>query len=133
MAGMIVPLFTKREFDFSNGTATVVAVKSVDTSRYTEGVLNLRVHSNSSTAATTGTISAHAKSIALTAEDPTLDFLDATTIATASMTSNTAAGTLLRGALATGFGGSLQITIVGLKGTSTTLRATVSAELVLKE
>lgn len=132
VAGMIVPLFTKREFDFSNGTATVVVVKSVDASRYTEGVLNVRVHSNSSTSGT-GTISGHAKSIALTAEDPALDFIDGATLATASMTSSTAAGTLLRGSLGAGFGGALQITIVGNKGTSVTLRATLSAELVLKE
>lgn len=133
MAGMIVPLFTKREFDFSNGTATIVVVKSIDTSRYTEGVINLRVHTNSSTSSTTGTITAHAKGVALTAEDPTLDFIDGTTLGTASMTSNTAAGTLLRGSLTSGFGGSLQIVIVGNKGNSTALRATVSAELVLKE
>ena len=129
---MIIPLFTKREFDFSSGSATVVVVKSVDTSRYTEGVVNLRVHSNSSTAGT-GTINAQAKSVALTGEDPSIDFVDGTTLATASMTSSTSAGTLIRGALATGFGGSLQITIVGTKGTSTTLKATLSAELVVKE
>jgi len=132
MAGMIIPLFTKREFDFTNGTATIVVVKSVDTSRYTEGVLNLRVHSNSTTAGT-GTIAAHAKSIALTGEDPVLDFIDGTTLATASMTQSMLAGTLVRGALSSGFGGSLQITIVGSKGSSATVKATLSAELVLKE
>lgn len=132
MAGMIIPLFTKREFDFTNGTGTVVVVKSIDTSRYTEGLINLRIHTNSSTAGT-GTISAHAKAIALTGEDPALDFIDGTTLATASMTATTAAGLLLRGALSSGFGGALQITIVGNKGTSATLRAVLSAELVLKE
>lgn len=132
MAGTIIPLFTKREFDFSNGTATIVVVKSVDTSRYTEGVLNLRVHTNSTTSGT-GTIAAHAKSIALTAEDPTLDFIDGTTLATASMTQSMVAGTLVRGTITAGFGGSLQIVLVGNKGTSVTLRATLSAEVVLKE
>jgi hypothetical protein len=131
--GAIIPLFTKREFNFSNGTGTIVIVKSVDTSRFTEGVLNLRVHSNSTTGSTTGTIALHAKAIALTGEDPSVDFLDATTLATASMTSDTAAATLLRGALTSGFGGALQITVVGNKGTSTTLKATLSAELVVKE
>ena len=133
MAGVIIPLFTKRDFDFSNGTATVVVVKSVDTSRYAEGILNLRVHTNTISGTGGGTIAAHAKAIALTAEDPVLDFIDGTTLAAASIATGTLVGSLVRGPLTTGFGGALQITVVGSKGTSAIVRATVSAELVLKE
>jgi hypothetical protein len=90
------------------------------------------VHSNSSTSGT-GTISLHAKAISLTGEDPSQDFLDGTTLATATMNTNTPAATLIRGTITSGFGGALQITVVGNKGTTTTLKAVLSAEIVMKE
>lgn len=133
MSGQIIQLMNKRDVDFSGGNGTVVAVRSVDVSRWTEAVLNVRVHTNSITASTTGTIVVNARAVALTNEEPQTDFLDATNLGTCTVASGTAAATLLRSTVTAGFGGALQILLVGTKGTSTTVRANISIELVVKD
>jgi len=132
MSGQVIQLVNKRDVDFSGGNGTVVGIRSVDVSRWTEAVLNVRVHSNSITAGT-GTIAVVARAISLTNEEPQTDFLDATNLATCTVATGTTAATLLRSTVSAAFGGALQILLVGTKGTSTTVKANISVELVLKD
>jgi hypothetical protein len=132
VSGSVIQLFSKRSFDFSGGNGTVVVVRSVPVERWTEAQINVRVHTNA-IASGSGTIVVNAKSISLTQEEMQTDFLDGTILATASVGNGTAAGTLVRGAVTAAFGAALQILVVGTKGTSATVVANLSAELVLKD
>lgn len=133
MSGQVIQLVNKRDVDFSGGNGTVIAVRSVDVSRWTEAVLQVRVHSNSITAATTGTIAVVARSVSLTNEEPQTDFLDSTALGTCTVAAATTAATLLRSTVTAAFGAALQIQFAGTKGSSTTVRANISVELVVKD
>jgi hypothetical protein len=133
MSGHVAPLFHKQEFDFSGGNGTVVVVRQIDVSRWTQGEVLVRVHSNSITGSTTGTIAVVAKSVSLTNQDPATDFIDGTAVATATVSDSSTAGTLKRASLTTPFGSGLQIQVVATKGTSTTVKATISVDLVVKD
>jgi hypothetical protein len=133
VSGSVVQLVNKRDVDFSGGNGTVVAVRSVDVSRWTSAVLNVRVHSNSINGTSSGTIQVIARAISLTNEEPQTDFIDASALATCTIGYQEDAGILVRDSLAADFGGALQITFVGTLGTSTTLRVNISVELVLKD
>lgn len=132
MAGTVVQLFSKRSFDFSGGNGTVVVVRSIPVERWVDAQINVRVHTNGITSGT-GTIAVSAKSISLTQEEMQTDFLDATILATASVATGTLVGALVRGTVTSGFGAALQILVVGTKGTSATVIANLSAEIVLKD
>lgn len=128
MAGMIIPLFTKREFSFSADT-TVPVVKVVDVSQYTEGSLIVRTHDATISA---GSIVVRARTTAPCAEDPSQDFIDTSSdVATVTLTTTASTGELGRGSLSSNFGGFLRIEVEG-NYTSGTLDATISADLVVK-
>jgi hypothetical protein len=128
MAGTIIPLFTKRAFEVL-GTSKTTLVRTVDVSRYTEGVLQVRVHANT---IGSGSLDILAFPIANTSEDPATDFVGTTAVATANIAlpASFPAGTLVRASLAPGFGGAVQIRV---SGNTPTLSVTLSADLVMKE
>lgn len=136
MPGTTINLFTLREWDFSNLTnstaLTVVGVKSVPVEMWTEGALLVRIHANTISGSGGGTIVVQAKPILLSEEDPAQIFIDPTVVATVTVATGDTAPKLMRNALSAGFGGALQIQVVGNKGTSAVVKATLSADLVMK-
>lgn len=130
---MTIPLFTKRVFEFG-GSHTQVAVKAVDVSQYTEGVVLVRVHANDISAGT-GTIDVMARMTAPSSDEPDTDFVrdgSSEEKAKATVDENSAAGDLEVGALSSDFGSFLRIDLDGTMGTSGTVKATLSADLVVK-
>jgi hypothetical protein len=127
MAGMTIPLFTKRAFTFSATTTTPV-VKAVDVSHYTEGALIVRVHGGTIDA---GSIAVRARTTAPSPEDPAVDFVSTSNVAVVTLSTGLGSGDLGVGALSANFGGFLRVDVVGTYS-SGTLSATLSAELVVK-
>ena len=130
MAGTTIPLFTKRSFDFSAANGSVVVIRSLDVSGWTEGVLNVRVHQNNIGSASE-TISVKAYPISNSMEEPSVDYRDdvAGNITEVTVAVTDSAPVLMRSSLASDFGSALQITVEGANSPND---ATLSAELVLK-
>lgn len=134
MSGTTIPLFTKRKFNFNSatGTPSVVVIRSLDVSGWTEGVLNVRVHENN--LSSTQTINVKAYPISNTSEEPSVDYRDdtAANVTDVEVENSTTdpAPKLLRASLAGDFGGAVQIVV---EGASSATDATLSAELVLKD
>lgn len=131
MSGTTIPLMTKREFNFATAAGSVVIIRSLDVSQWTEGTLQVRIHENSN--AGTAQIDVNAYAISNTPEEPSVDYLDGTAVATVSVgVSGTDTAPLLKtAALASGFGGALQIKVEATAGS--TVQATLSAALVMKD
>ena len=130
MAGTRKTIIDKVEYNFNNGSGTVVAVKAMDVVNWREGALLVRVHSTD--VASSSTLDVIARIIAPTEEEPSVDYIYTTTdIAKVTLNSSTTAPSLERAAMADDFGAYLQITVVGTKSGGN-CAATISAELVLK-
>ena len=81
-----------------------------------------------------GSIDVKAYITAPSIEDPSREFTLATAVGTASVVQSSGNPGLVTGNLTSNFGSMLKITIVGTQpSTATTLAATLSAELVLKD
>jgi hypothetical protein len=131
VAGQIIPVISKREYDFGTGDATVIAVKAVAVTGFREGTLLVRVHSSSFGGSSK--IDVIAKTTAPSSEEPSLDFVNATAVATATVNSSSGtAGTLVKAALSDDFGAYLQISVVGDLDTGD-CKATISVEIVVKD
>lgn len=128
MPGTIIPIISKREYDFSNGNADVIVVKSIDVSAWTEGIVAVRVHGKD---IGSGNIKVVAYTTAPTSEDPAEDFVAGSAAATATVDSSGTVPQLVTATLSAGFGGFLRIVVEGDAGSGNT-RATLSADLVLK-
>lgn len=130
MPGTMIPLFTKRQFDFGAAAASFIVIRSLDVSQWTEGVLQCRLHSVDIGAS--GQIDVEAYPIANTAEEPDTDYVSGTAAATVSWGASDTAPDLGKTALTSGFGGAVQIKLTGTAPASGNLIATLSAELVMK-
>jgi hypothetical protein len=134
----VVPLFTRRTFGFGSlqagASLTVIAVKAVDVAAAGDAILLVRVHAQGAYAGgTTATIVVGAYASAPSAEDPTVDFIQATPLATARVLSTTAVGTLFTAPVRTGLGCALQIQVTGTRGPSGDgMTTALSADLVLR-
>jgi hypothetical protein len=128
MAGTKKELFQLQAFNFNGANGNVVLVRELPVVQFREGVLAVRVHSNSISA---GTYSLNAYAISNTPEEPDVDFRDDTAVASVSITSSDGIGSLLRDPLDSGFGGALQIVLVGASSVSGEI--VISAELTLKD
>jgi hypothetical protein len=126
--GTIIPIISKREYDFSNGNANVTVVKVLDCSAWTEGIVAVRVHGKD---IGSGNIKVVAYTSAPTSEDPAEDFISSSASATATIDSSGTVPQLVTSTLSAGFGGFLRIVVEGDAGSGNT-RATLSADLVLK-
>ncbi|MFV8751855.1 hypothetical protein ACNOYE_15020 [Nannocystaceae bacterium ST9] len=138
MAGTIIPLFPRRVFTYTSvaGASNVetILIKAIDATQYTSGTLVVRVHTNT-TIGTGATLDVLVKATAPTAEDPVNDFVDATALATASVTNTVASNkpALVLATLTAGFPAMLQISIKATQPASAqTIKGELSAELVLK-
>lgn len=140
MAGTIIPLISLRSFDFaglaSSESMTVVLIKEIDVSGWTEGVLNVRIHGGTIDSTATANISVVLAATSPSSDEPTKDFIDSTAVASVAIDDGNIgnAPTLVRASLATGFGGMLCLKVIGTQDPTrlANLNADISAELVLK-
>lgn len=136
MSGRIVNILSLREFDFTDvgdgDSVEIPIVKALDVSQYTEGKILVRVHNHDVPA--NGSIDVKAYITAPSIEDPSREFILPTAVATASVVQGSGNPGLVTGNLTSNFGAMLKITVVGTQpSTATTLTATLSAEIVLKD
>jgi len=134
MAGQVMPLWTKRSFNFNGLTAgsteAVVAVKTVDVSAYREATITVRAHTRDIVNASSK-IEIIAYMTAPTGEDPAVDFVSGTALTTATITSGSTS--VLSTANLSTFGGYLRVVVLGTRVTSGNCSADLSADLVVKE
>lgn len=138
MTGQIIHLFSRRNFVFSqvqSGTVLKMPiVKAVDVSQYTQGTLEVRVHStqiSGSSAFITVVLYPTAPSV----EAPSTDFVGVSAVATSTaVDSSTVAPTLIVQSLSANFGGMVTVEVHGQQpGVAVTdLEAELSAILTLK-
>jgi hypothetical protein len=136
MSGRVVNLFSMRQFDFSNvgddDTLELPIVKALDVSQYTEGKIVVRIHNHSVPSG--GSIDIKAYITAPSVEDPSVEFTATSAIGSASVVYGSANPGLVTGNITSNFGGMLKITVLGDQpATATTMTATLSADLVLKD
>ena len=103
-------------------------LSAIDVSGWTEGVLQVRVHESDFD--DTSNMYVSLSTTAPSAEDPSQDFVGSE-VASASIDSTTDEPGLVTDALASDFGGAVQVSVVGDKGTGS-CNAAISADLILK-
>ncbi len=134
MAGMVIPLWNKKSFNFNNLTAgtteTHVAVKAVAVEKYREAMLIVRAHTRDIVNGSSK-IEIIAFTTAPSGEDPAVDFVSTTASGTAAIT-NGSTSTVATVSLSN-FGGFLRINVMGTRVTSGNCTADLSAEIVVKE
>jgi hypothetical protein len=135
MAGVVHTAFSMRSWDFSGLQSSTseeyCIMRRIPVDGYREGTAIVRIHSRTISAAL-GKIEVRVVECSPTDEDPGLDF-DGTQLAIAQVPTGTTAG-LVTAAFSTPFGGLVSIFVKGTQGSSVvTLRAVLSADLVLKE
>lgn len=134
MAGVIIPLWNKKSWNFDNLTAgtseTHVAVKALSSERYTEGLIVVRAHTRDIVNASSK-IEVVAFTTAPSSEDPAVDFVSTTASGTATVANGSTTTVATVGL--SGFGGFLRIHVIGTRVSSGNCKADLSADLVLKE
>lgn len=131
MPGHVNSIITKRDFDFSNLTASTIEipiVRAVDVTDARDLTLQVRVHSRTITA---GSIQVIARAISLTEEEPNTDFLSAGTDL-AIITLGTAAPILHLATMATPFGAMVRIIVKGTGAAASTIRVNISVDLIVR-
>lgn len=136
MSGAIIPIFSRRSFDFddvaaSNKYVEITIAKAIDVSQYTEGTLLVRVHDNN--VASNAQIDILVKATAPTSEDPAKDFVGST-VATVTVDENVNAPTLMKASFSADPGQMVTVTVKGwqVSGSAVACNAVLSAELVVK-
>lgn len=135
MPGTIIPVFSRRMFDFDNvqapGEVELVIGKGIEVEQYTEGTLLVRVHGHAIDPS--ARIELLAKATAPSDEDPEVDFVGPIVLVVTIDACACAPG-LVKGSFATDPGERVTITVRGLQtGTApASCKAELSAELVVK-
>jgi hypothetical protein len=134
MAGLLVPLFSMRRFEFNgltvSTTADLVIVRAYPVFAYREATVLVKVHSLALGGG--ASIAVLAVEASPTEDAPGVDFTASSVVFSASVT--TASTPLLIDASnSTEFGGHLQILVRGTRGSSGSCEAVLEADLVLKE
>lgn len=128
MAGITIPVLTRRRYDFSSGYAMVPVVTEVDVRGWTTGALLLRLHATGIAGSSTLILVAY--NSAPTREDPSQDFLFGT-VASCNLGASDVAPKLIVSPFLIEFVDYLRFYVEG-SPSGGGLTATVSAELVLK-
>jgi hypothetical protein len=140
MSGSTIPLFSRREFDFSevrgDRCVDVLLVKAVDVSQYTRGTLEVRIHDRD-ISGSGARIWILAYTTAPTAEDPSVDFIDDSSPVASIVVDDSDDRTppvLATAELSSGFGGMLAIVVRGEQARAPVdaLAAELSAFLTIK-
>lgn len=135
MPGQTIPLFDRREFDFSNlqGATTLIEtiIKELDVSQWTEATLMVRIHDNSCTNTAT-TVTVMLAPTLPSPDEPSGTYV-ADNVASVAINSATTASLELDGATAN-FGSYLTCAVMGTQDPTSpqTVKATLSAELSVK-
>lgn len=133
MSGVVHSVITKRAFTFSSltnaGDMEVVLVRAMDVTDAKDITLSVRVHSRTVSG---GSIQVIARAISLTSEEPDVDFLSAGSDL-ATITLNASAPTLHLASLSTPFGSMIRILVKGTGATASTITATISIDLVVRD
>ncbi len=132
MSGQVQSVITKRDFDFSNLTASTIEVplvRAVDVTDAKDITLQVRVHSRTITG---GSIQVIARAISLTAEEPDTNFVSAATDL-ATITLSAAAPILHLASLTTPFGSMVQVLVKGTGAAASTIRANISVDLIVRD
>ena len=130
MAGVIIELFPKRNFDFRNGNATYVVTRNVRALAYTSGVLEVRVFTNS--IASASTIDVVVMPMSPTDDQPNFDFeVTNHEVARFGMTSSTANKYAYQQEMSAPWGALLLCKVEGIKSGGN-CEADISARLVMK-
>ncbi|MBX7080158.1 MAG: hypothetical protein K1X88_13260 [Nannocystaceae bacterium] len=125
----VINIVPRRSFSFST-TTTVTLATNVDVGQWRESTLLVRLHA---TGLGTGSTAAfNAKTIAPSRDEPNVEFVNSTAVATVSFSNTDTAGTLGRGAFTANFGATIKLELVATKG-SGTCDFTISVDLVTKE
>ena len=137
MAGITVPILDRTDYNFTNTVAGTMAempiAQNIDVSQYTDCQLFIRVHALSIQNAGS-TLALRARRVAPTEEDPAQFFRDQSTSWTVTAGSADTAPRILAVTVGPNTGGWISIFMVATQGSAgTTLTATLSAELVLKD
>jgi hypothetical protein len=137
MTGILLPILERSDYNFTPTTAGLMAeiplAQNIDVSQYRECTLLLRVHALTLSNAAS-TIAIRARRVAPSEEDPAVFFRDQSTSWTATAVNNTTPGTLIGATVGPNTGGWLSFFLVVNQGSAgTTLTATLSAELSLKD
>jgi hypothetical protein len=137
MPGIIVPVFARTDFNYTTTVAGAMAefpiAQNIDVSQYRECTLLVRVHALSFANAGSK-IEVRARRVAPTDEDPAQFFRDQTTSWTVPVTQGDTAPRLLNVTVGPNTGGWISVFLVVTQGsTGTTLTATLSADLSLKD
>jgi len=137
MTGTMIPVLERTDFSFTTTVAGTMAevpiAPNIDVSQYTDCQLLLRIHALS-IANPGSTIALRARRVAPTEEDPAQFFRDTSTAWTVTAGTNDLAPRILSVNVGPNAGGWISIFLVVTQGSAgTTLTATLSAELVLKD
>lgn len=134
MAGLLVPLFSRRSFSFTGLTASttmdIVIVRALPVFGYREATVLVKVHSVALDGG--ATIDLLASETSPTEDAPGVDFVASTVVLTASVATGTTPALVHAGNAST-FGGHLQIVVRGTRGSTGSCDAVLEADLVLKE
>jgi len=132
MAGILIPILPKRAFDFSSiSTGTLhyfVLVERIDISQYIDGILAVRVHS-----VTLGAVDSFHLYLfgdGHTGQDPSMDFVTASTLFDCSAYLSSAPGLFTYGG--TVLGQLARLVLVAYHNAAGTFSITLSADLILR-
>lgn len=128
MSGSTIAACPRRAFSF--GATGTVSLGYFDVSQFREGTLIARIHVNG--IGTGSTIAVNVKMVAPSKDEPNVEFVHATNMATLSLAPADPVGTAARGAFTSNFGATVKVDVVGTKG-SGACDATISIDLVMKE
>lgn len=134
MAGILVPLFSRRRFSFT-GLSTlqsmdIVIVRALPCFDHRELTFLVKVHSRTLDGG--AKISLIAFDVSQSPDAPGVDFFDAAAVCTASVTTGSAPA-LIDESAREKFGGHVRIIVRGTRGTTGSCEAILEADLVLKE
>lgn len=133
----VVQLFEKRRFAFgtvaNGGAMEYVLAKAVDITEFPDATLVVRIHDKSVPAESS--VEVIVKAAAPTCEDPSVNFVTASSVASVSLSDTSGApGEVLLDQVRAGAGGWLQVLVKGNQGGTppNTFYAELSADLVLR-
>lgn len=135
MPGAMIPVFSRRMFDFDNvqspGEVEFVIAKAIDVEQYTEGTLLVRVHAHDIDRG--AKIEVIARATAPSSEDPELDFVGETVVIV-TVDATVRAPELVKASFWADPGERVTITVKGsqLSTAPVSCNAELSAELVVK-
>lgn len=125
----IINVIPRRSYSFTTTTTTTLAT-NLDVSQVREGTLVLRLHANGLGSGSSGTV--NVRMIAPSREEPSVEFVHSTAIATAAIASGDAVGFVGRGAFTANFGAFVKVELLATKGAGA-CDFTISVDLVTKD